>query len=140
MYSWCPKRENTDTAKNKGYDSGKKVSSIKRHIAVDINGLPHAIHVTTANVPDRVGALEAFSLEKANLSEVMNVLVDGGYTGEKFAAAVKDSINATVEVAKRNEIHTFKVIPKRWIVERSFCWLERCRRIVSAISQQLVAW
>ena len=83
MYSWCPKRENTDTAKNKGYDSGKKVSSIKRHIAVDINGLPHAIHVTTANVTDRAGALEAFSLEKANLSEVMNVLVDGGYTGEK---------------------------------------------------------
>ena len=82
--------KNTDTAKNKGYDSGKKVSSIryqvsgiKRHIAVDINGLPHAIHVTTANVTDRAGALEAFSLKKANLSEVMNVLVDGGYTGEK---------------------------------------------------------
>ena len=48
--------KNTDTAKHKGYDAGKKVSGIKRHIAVDINGLPHAIHVTTANVTDRAGA------------------------------------------------------------------------------------
>ena len=70
--------KNTDTAKHKGYDAGKKVSGIKRHIAVDINGLPHAIHVTTANVTDRAGALEAFSLEKDTLSEVINVLGDGG--------------------------------------------------------------
>ena len=50
--------ENTDTAEEKGYDAGKKVSGIKRHIAVDTNGLPHAIIVTTANVTDREGALE----------------------------------------------------------------------------------
>ena len=47
--------KNTDSAENKGYDSGKKVSGIKRHIAVDTQGLPHAIHVTTANVTDRLG-------------------------------------------------------------------------------------
>ena len=121
--------KNTDTAKNKGYDAGKKVSGIKRHIAVDTNGLPHAIHVTTADVTDRAGALEAISAQQDDLSEVLNLLVDGGYTGEKFAASVKEIINATVEVAKRNELHTFKVIPKRWVVERSFGWLEKCRRL-----------
>ena len=47
--------KNTDSARNKGYDAGKKVSGIKRHIAVDTQGLPHAIHVTTANVTDRAG-------------------------------------------------------------------------------------
>ena len=121
--------KNTDTAEEKGYDAGKKVSGIKRHIAVDTNGLPHAISVTTANVTDREGALETFSAQKDNLSEVTNVLVDGGYTGEKFSSSVKEIIDATVEVVKRNELHTFKVIPKRWVVERSFAWLEKCRRL-----------
>ena len=46
--------QNTETTEEKGYDAGKKVSGIKRHLAVDTNGLPHAIHVTTANVTDRV--------------------------------------------------------------------------------------
>jgi transposase len=51
--------KNTDTADEKGYDAGKKVSGIKRHIVVDTNGLPHAIVVTTTNVTDREGALQA---------------------------------------------------------------------------------
>jgi len=121
--------KNTDTAENKGYDAGKKVSGIKRHIAVDINGLPHAIYITTANVTDREGALLMLNDSQDKLQKVINILVDGGYTGEKFAAAVKDIINADVEVAKRNELHKFAVIPKRWIVERSFGWLEKCRRL-----------
>jgi len=121
--------KNTDTAEEKGYDAGKKVSGIKRHIAVDTQGLPHAIHVTTANITDREGAIKTFSLYKESLSEVQNFLVDGGYTGENFALTVKKLLGASVEIAKRNELHTFKVIPKRWVVERSFAWLEKCRRL-----------
>lgn len=63
------------------------------------------------------------------LKGIENVLVDGGYTGEKFAQSVKRLVGAEVEVAKRNELHTFAVIPKRWVVERSFAWLEKCRRL-----------
>ena len=81
--------KNTDTAENQGYDAGKKVSGIKRHIAVDTQGLPHAIHITTANITDRGGALEMFLLHKDMLSDVENVLVDGGYSGEPFANGVK---------------------------------------------------
>jgi transposase len=121
--------KNTDTAEQKGFDGGKLVSGIKRHIGVDTNGLPHMIYVTTANVTDRAGALEGFALYKSNLIHVVNVLVDGGYTGEPFAAGVKNILGATVEVAKRSELHTFAVIPKRWVVERSFAWLEKCRRL-----------
>lgn len=121
--------KNTDTAENKGYDAGKKVSGIKRHIGVDTNGLPHAIHVTTADVTDRAGALEAFRLYKTNLPKVRNVLVDGGYTGEPFATGVYETLEAMVEVVKRNQLHTFAVLPKRWVVERSFAWLEKCRRL-----------
>lgn len=129
--------KNTDTAKNKGYDVGKKVSGIKRHIAVDTQGLPHAIQVTTANITDREGALLMFETEKENLTNVENILVDGGYTGEKFANSVFEIIEATVEVAKRNELHNFAVIPKRWVVERSFAWLEKCRRLWKNCEREL---
>jgi transposase len=121
--------KNTDSAEHKGYDAGKKVSGIKRHIAVDTQGLPHAWCVTTANVTDRDGALMALTSAKHHLSKVSNVLVDGGYSGERFAQAVKDLISADVQVAKRNELHSFAVMPQRWVVERSFAWLEKCRRL-----------
>ncbi len=121
--------KNTDTAEKKGYDAGKKVSGIKRHIAVDTQGLPHAIAITTANVTDRAGALAAFSFNKKALSELKNVLADSAYVGEPFANSVKEMLGATVEIAKRNELHTFVVMPKRWVVERSFAWLEKCRRL-----------
>ena len=121
--------KNTDSADLKGYDAGKKVSGIKRHIAVDTQGLPHAIVVTTADVADRKGAIQAIDRCAANLQQVQCVLVDGGYTGQPFAQAVKDKLGATVQVAKRNELHTFAVIPQRWVVERSFAWLEKCRRL-----------
>ena len=121
--------KNTDSAGNKGYDAGKKVSGIKRHVAVDSQGLPHAIHVTTADVTDRAGALAMFEQSRADLSRVQNVMVDGGYTGKPFAATVQNLLGASVEVVKRNELHTFVVLPKRWVVERSFAWLEKCRRL-----------
>ena len=123
--------KNTDTAKLKGYDTGKKVSGIKRHIAVDTQGLPHAVAVTTANVTDRKGALQALKRCKANLASVQSVLCDGGYTGKPFAQVVRETLGpeVTVQIAKRNELHKFAVIPKRWVVERSFAWLEKNRRL-----------
>lgn len=121
--------KNTETAQAKGYDAGKKVSGIKRHLTVDILGLPLALHVTTADVNDRQGALDMLGRHPDTLSEVIKVLVDGGYTGGNFAQGVADRINAIVEVVKRPELHKFAVMPKRWIVERSLAWLEKCRRL-----------
>ena len=121
--------KNTDTASQKGYDGGKKISGVKRHIAVDTNGLLHAVLVTTADVTDRDGAVQMLTKGKENLDRVEKVLVDGGYSGEKFAQEILEAIGAVVEVVKRNELHTFVVLPKRWVVERSFSWLEKCRRL-----------
>ena len=70
-----------------------------------------------------------FESSKEKLSLVENVLADGGYTGDNFATKVKAILDATVEVVKRNELHKFVVLPKRWVVERSFSWLEKCRRL-----------
>ena len=57
------------------------------------------------------------------------MLVDGGYSGEPFANGIQEILGCTVELAKRSELHIFKVMPKRWVVERSFGWLEKCRRL-----------
>lgn len=66
---------------------------------------------------------------KANLGQVQSVLADGGYVGQPFAQAVQDMLGATVQIAKRSELHAFAVIPKRWVVECSFAWLEKNRRL-----------
>ena len=121
--------KNSDSAENKGYDAGKKVSGIKRHIAVDTQGLPHALHMSTANVTDWAGALTMFSLCQDDLSQVQEVLVDGAYRGAAFAGAMKELVGASVAVVPRHQLHTFAVLPKRGVAERSFAWLEKCRRL-----------
>jgi transposase len=108
---------------------GKKIAGVKVHLAVDTGGLPHAVRVTTANVTDRDGAIETLRAYAPNLSKVAKVLRACGYSGENFANAVRLLLEAEVEVVKRNELHTFAVLPKRWIVERTFAWLEKYRRL-----------
>ena len=101
---------------------------MKVHLGVDIIGMPHTITATPANVTDREGAVEMIALFRSRLTSIVKVLCDGGYTGEEFAVAIDDLIGATVEIAKRNELHKFVVIPKRWVVERTFGWLDKYRR------------
>ena len=132
--------KNTDTAKEKGFDSGKKVSGIKLQLAVDILGLPHAIHITKADVTDRNGASEMFIAPSDNLTKVQNMLVDSGYSGEKFASAVKKILLCSVEVVKKSDLHTFKIMPKRWIVERTFAWLEKNRRLWKNCERKLLTF
>ena len=123
--------KNTVNAQGKGYDAGKKISGIKRHLAVGTQGLPHAFAITAANITDRQGALLAFEQNKEELGDVKGILCDGWYNGELFANAMKILLGeqADVIVVKRNEMHTFKVIPKHWVVERSFAWLEKQRSL-----------
>jgi transposase len=121
--------QNADTAQAKGYDAGKKVSGIKRHIVVDTRGLPRTVIVTLANVPDRQGAVEMLTAYRENLSLVKTYLADGGYSGEKFAQAVKELCGAEVAVVKRNELHRFVVLPQRRVAERTFGWPDKARRL-----------
>lgn len=83
--------KDTDAAEEKGYDGGKLVPGIKRHIDVDTQGRSHVIHITTANVTDRAGALAAFGLHHTSLSDVNKVLTDASYTGETFANGARTS-------------------------------------------------
>lgn len=88
--------------------------------------------VTTANVTDRAGAIDMVDYYcdvTEHLSALKKMMADGGYTGETFAKTIRVLSGAEVEVVKRNELHSFAVLPKRWIVERSFAWLNKCRRL-----------
>ena len=95
--------------------------------------------MTTAEVTDRKGALQALERCKPNLGRVQSLLCDSSYTGEPFAKGVRDILGepVTVQIARRSELHTFKVMPKRWIVERSFAWLEKNRRLWKDCERQL---
>ncbi|KRM26738.1 transposase [Ligilactobacillus acidipiscis DSM 15836] len=77
------------------------------------------------------------ALHAMHLRQVQNALVDGGYSGVNFQLDVASNLNATVQVAKRNELHRFEVMPQRWVVERSFSWLENCRRLWKNCERQL---
>jgi transposase len=117
--------KNTDTAAHKGYDAGRQISGIKRHIAVD------TVVGATAEVTERKGALQALEHCKPTLARVESLLCDSGYVGQPFAQGVRDILeeHVTVQIARRSELHTFKVMPKRGVVERSFAWLEKNRRL-----------
>ncbi len=92
-------------------------------------GLPQAVMVTTANTTDRNGAVEMIKLNLDSLSCVKKFLADSRYSGKPFSNAVKEACGAEVEIIKRNELHKFVVLPKRWIVERTFGWLDKFRRL-----------
>jgi transposase len=98
---------------------------------VDSQGLPHALAITTAELNDRQGALQALRRCKHGLGKVQSLLCDAGYVGEPFAQGVREILgqHVRVQIAKRSELHSFKVIPRRWVVERSFAWLEKNRRL-----------
>ena len=101
-------------------------------------GLPHAIAVTTADVTDRDGAIQMILLNLDNLSHVEKFLVDAGYSGERFANQVKDICGAQVEVVKRSELHKFVVLPRRWVVERLFAWLDKFHRLWKNCERKLL--
>lgn len=113
-----------------GFDGGKKVKGRKRHIVVDSEGFLLGVLVTEANGSERLGAIVVLKEAKEKLGLLEKVWVDGGYSGPNFAHAVQQVCGegVEVEVIKRSE-PGFEKLPKRWIVERTFGWLNRFRRL-----------
>jgi transposase len=113
-----------------GYDPAKRIKGRKRHILVDTLGLLLGVLVTPANVTERVGAQDLLARTLNWFTWLRLLWVDGGYHGEVFAQWVT-SLRAKlkVQVVKRSDTG-FKVLPRRWVVERTFAWLMRQRRLV----------
>lgn len=115
------------SSESKGFDAGKKVKGIKRHIIVDTLGLVLAVVVQSASVQDRDGAMEVINKMAESWGNITKLFADGGYRG-KLLELVKTNFKIEMEIIKRNELHTFKILPKRWIVERTFSWIDANRR------------
>jgi transposase len=124
------KGADTVGAATRGFDSGKKINGRKRHIAVDVEGFLLAVIVTAANVGDRMGAKLLIIALLNTCTRLQLIWADSGYDGGPLAGWAHAVARITIEVIKRTELHTFKVIPRRWVVERSFGWLLRYRRLV----------
>lgn len=114
----------------RGYDKGKNVNGRKRHIAVDTLGLLIAVLVLAADVQDRDGGLDLLCLMRATCANVRLVWADGGYAG-KLVIAARRRLGLALRIVKRNDdVHGFVVLPRRWVVERSFGWTRNSRRTV----------
>ncbi len=116
-----------------GYDAGKQVKGRKRHILVDTLGLLMVVVVTAANLPEREGAKLILAIghqRKTQFSRLVKIWVDGGYRGEGLRRWVMDTYHWILETVLRSgTAQGFKVLPRRWVVERTFGWFNWCRRL-----------
>jgi len=113
----------------RGYDAGKRVKGRKRHILVDTLGLLLKARVLTANIQDRDAAKMLFLDIKEQMPRLQLIWADGGYRG-KLIEWVAVQCLWLLEIVKRNDqVKGFVILPKRWIVERTFSWLNRNRRL-----------
>ncbi len=97
---------------------------------MDVEGFLLAVVITAAGVGDRMGAKLLVIALLNTCTRLKLIWADSGYDGSALAAWVRAVAAVTVEVIKRTELHVFKVVPRRWVVERTFGWLMRYRRLV----------
>ena len=116
-----------ESHKENGYDGGKKIKGRKRHIAVDVLGLVLSTVVHPANISDREGSKMVFDKLLSKFPTIQRIWADGGYTG-KIIDWLKDKWDCILEIVKRPR-GKFQIVKWRWIVERTFGWLNRYRRL-----------
>ncbi len=115
------------SSESKGFDAGKRIKGIKRHLIVDTLGMVLAVVIQGASVQDRDGAMDVIGKLIESWNSIIKIFADNGYRGA-LIEKVKTKFKIGFEVIKRSELHTFKVLPKRWIVERTFAWIDTNRR------------
>lgn len=120
----------TESGGISGYDAGKKVKGRKRHILTDTCGFLIFILVHAADIQDRDGAVDVLAAVRTRFPWLRHVFADGGYAGDKLRSALACMGKWTIDIIKRSDkAKSFEVLPRRWVVERTFAWLGRCRRL-----------
>lgn len=120
----------TESGGPRGFDAAKLVKGRKRHVVTDTGGLLVAAMVHAADIQDRDGAPPLLASIRWAFPWLRHIFADGVYAGPKLAAALDKIGRWTLEIVKRSDDMTgFKVLPRRWVVERTFAWLGRNRRL-----------
>ena len=121
----------TEAGGPRGFDAAKKIKGRKRHVAVDTLGLPIECQITSADTQDRDALAPVLREVRRKSPFVTMSFVDLGYSGDEAQRAAFEASRISVTVVQRNEkqIKGFIVLPKRWVVERTFGWINRARRL-----------
>jgi putative transposase len=134
----------TESGGPRGYDAGKKIKGRKRHIVTDTAGHLVGVQVHAADIQDRDGAVAVLASIRSLYPWLRHIFADGGYAGDKLRDALAALGRWTIDIIKRSHNATgFVVLPRRWVVERTFAWLGRCRRLAKdfeATIASAVAW
>src|SRR5258708_1014253 len=134
----------TESGGPRGYDAGKKIKGRKRHIVVDTLGNLVGLQVHAADIQDRDGAVGVFAAIRHLCPWLRHVFADGGYAAANLRLELAKTGRWTIEIIKRSDrAQGFEVLPRRWVVERTFAWLGRCRRLAKdfeATIASAVAW
>ena len=113
-----------------GFDAGKKIKGKKRHLLVDTQGFLMQALVHSADIQDRDGGVLLMGALFGRYPSLLKLYADSGYQGPKFQDGLKKVCRrVNVEIVKRTDVGKFVVLPKRWVVERTIGWLNRCRRL-----------
>ena len=118
----------------RGYDAGKKIVGRKRHLLVDTDGLILKVRVHAADLQDRDGATMVLDqMDAPPLSQLELIWADGGYAGDKLQGWIQTRFGTRplrLEIVRRSDTQKgFAVLPRRWVVERTFGWLHQFRRL-----------
>lgn len=134
----------TESGGPRGFDAGKKVKGRKRHIVTDTEGHVVGLKVHAADIQDRDGAVGLLTSLRHLYPWLRHLFADSAYSGDKLKAAIARAGDWTFEIIKRSDAaQGFQLLPRRWVVERSFAWLGRCRRLArdfEATIASAVAW
>ena len=128
----------------RGFDPGKRVHGRKRHIVTDTNGLLLAVHVHPANIQDVHGAVPLLERLRDRFPKLRHLFADRVYRGKQLIDALSHRGPWTIEIVQRPPgVKGFQLLPRRWVVERTFAWFGRCRRLArdfEGLASTEVAW
>jgi transposase len=134
----------TESGGPRGFDAGKKIKGRKRHIVTDTEGHLVGLQIHAADIQDRDGAIGVLSSIRLLYPWLRHLFADGGYSGDKLRQALRKIGQWSVAIIKRSDqAKGFEVLPRRWVVERTFAWLGRCRRLAKDFETTIasaVAW
>ena len=130
----------TESGGIRGFDAGKKIKGRKRHILTDTLGLMVGSVVHAADIQDRDGAPLVLKSILKRWPWLRHIFADGGYQGPKLAAELARIGRFTIEIIKRSDTAKgFELLPRRWVVERTFAWLGRCRRLAKDFERSIAS-
>ncbi len=130
----------TDSGGIRGFDAGKKIVGRKRHIIVDTLGLMVGLVIHSACIQDRDGAPDVLKTILIRWPWLRYISADGGYAGPKLKGRLEKIGKFTLEIIKRSDkAKGFKLLPRRWVVERAFAWFGRCRRLAKDFEKTIAS-